>query len=267
MHRMMEAITSKNNQWIKKASQLKSKKYRDKFNMFLLEGMRSVEDACIQEIAGCICLVAESLKEEEKILSLADRGARLKWRFFAVRDDLMRLVVGTEHSQGIILLAEKKESNEENLLKSPLGHYVLLDQIQDPGNMGTIIRTAAAAGVRGLLLTEGCCDIYSEKVVRSSMGSIFRIPIYTNIHIDFLKKFMKERNIPFYAAALQDAIPYRNVSVGEDAVFVFGNEGNGVSSDILALSTKNIYIPMKSSVESLNVSAAAAVILFHYLQD
>lgn len=264
---MMETITSKNNQWIKKASQLKNKKYRDKFNMFLLEGMRSVDDACIQGIAGCTCLVAESLKEKEKILSLVNRSAILEWRFFAVRDDLMHLIVGTEHSQGIILLAEKKVCVAENLLKSFHGHYVLLDQIQDPGNMGTIIRTAAAAGVQGLLLTEGCCDIYSEKVVRSSMGSIFRIPIYTNIHIDFLKKLIEERAIPFYAAALQNATPYREVIIGEDAVFVFGNEGNGISSDILALSMRNIYIPMKSSVESLNVSAAAAIILFHYLQD
>lgn len=264
---MAETITSKNNQWLKKAVQLKSRKYRERFNMFLLEGLRSVEDACVQGITDCTCLVAESLIGEESILSLIEKSTLLRWKVFPVRDDLLRPAVGTEHSQGILLLAAKKKISKEQLFQQPGGHYVLLDQIQDPGNMGTIIRTCAAAGIRGILLTDGCCDIYSEKVVRSSMGSIFRIPVYPDADLDFLKRFQSETHIPFYATSLRNALPYKEISVGSDAVFVFGNEGNGISPDILALSTKNIYIPMKGTVESLNVSAAAAIILFHYLPE
>lgn len=261
----MELITSRNNKWIKFALKLKQKKWRDKENSFLLEGIRIIEDACNQGIKDCVCFLLNNQSNNERILSLVENSRKLNWLFLNIDEPLMNLISGTENGQGIILICHKKQYQKEDLLKPLTGHYVVLDAIQDPGNMGTIIRTSAAAGVKGILLTEGCTDIYSEKVVRSSMGSIFRIPIYQNIDIPFLKELKDKSQLPFLGTSLTDAIPYREIGELKNGVFIFGNEGNGVRTEILEMTDQNLYIPIYQGVESLNVSIAAAVILFHFI--
>ena len=178
----------------------------------------------------------------------------------------MHLLSGTEHGQGILLLCRKQHHDLSELLHPLKGYYVVLDSVQDPGNMGTILRTCAAAGVKGLILTEGCTDIYAEKVVRSSMGSILRLPIYEGASIPFLKEWKQVSGLPFYGTALQNARPYKEIGPVSQAVFFFGNEGNGIREDILSLTDDNLYIPLPGHVESLNVSIAAAVILFHFVE-
>ena len=261
----MEHITSRNNRWIKYAIQLKQKKWRDREGCFLLEGTRIVEDALNQEIKDCICFVEENSLSLKRINELAERGRLIHWFFLQVNHELMNLISGTEHGQGILLICHKKAHKQEELLKPLQGHYVVLDSVQDPGNMGTILRTATAAGVKGILLTEGCTDLYAEKVVRSSMGGILRIPIYEKISLSFLKEMKEKCGIPFLGTALHQAIPYKSVGPVKDGVFIFGNEGNGICKEILSMTDKNLYIPLSEQVESLNVSIAVAVILFHFI--
>ena len=181
----MEHITSKNNRWIRLAIRLKQKKYRDKNKMFLMEGLRNAEDVQNQEISDIVCLVQSGRAENGSVQHIFERGGNLHWLFCEVEEPLMRLISGTENGQGIILLVKQPYVMDyPQLLNGLHGKYVLLDTVQDPGNVGAIIRTAAAAGCSGVLLTKGSADPYSEKVVRSSMGSILRLPIYHDLDIE-----------------------------------------------------------------------------------
>lgn len=260
----MEYITSRNNHLIRIALQLKQKKYRDRYDAFLLEGLRSAEDACSQCIGGCTCFISEEILGNSRLSRIVDAANPLNWQFYSVTPGIMKLISGTEHGQGIMVISHKKKYDRNDLLKPLKGHYVVLDSVQDPGNMGTILRTAAAAGVQAVILTEGCTDVYAEKVVRSSMGSILRIPIYEHVDIEFLKEFKDSCGIPFLGTALHHSISYKEAGAVPDGVFVFGNEGNGIRPEILDMTDKNLYIPLQGNVESLNVSIAAAVILFHF---
>ena len=262
---MIEEITSRNNRWIKCALQLKQRKFRDRYAMFLMEGLRSVEDAVNQKIERCTCFITSAQLENARCRLLLKKTEFLSWQIFAVSDTLMKELAGTEHGQGIILMVSKKQHDLETLLMLKKGFYVLLDSVQDPGNMGTILRTAAAAGADAVLLTKGCTDPFAEKAVRSSMGSILRIPVYENLTIDFIRKIKEKTAIPLYGTALREAIPYKTLSRVPSAIFLFGNEGNGIRQELLELTDENLYIPLAGTVESLNVSVATAVILFHFI--
>ncbi len=261
----MEEITSRNNKWIKCALQLKQKKFRDRYGMFLMEGLRSAEDAIHQDIRDCICLIQKDQLSHERVKAMVEDGKKLHWLFLSPVDSLMKLLSGTEHGQGIILLVKKKTYDKEALLEKKDGFFVVLDAVQDPGNMGTILRTAAAAGVEAILLTKGSTDVYAEKAVRSSMGSILRIPVYENIDVSFLSEWKKKSGLPLYGTALENARPYKEIGTMNKGIFIFGNEGNGISQELLALADQNLYIPLAGTVESLNVSIACGIILFHFM--
>ena len=261
----MEIISSRNNKWIKQALQLKQKKFRDRYGMFLMEGLRSSEDAINQEIRDCVCLIQREQLANERVQQMIEAGEKLHWLFLSPEDGLMELISGTEHGQGIILLVHKKQYKKEDLLMKHDGYYVLLDEVQDPGNMGTILRTSAAAGADGVLLTKGCTDVYAEKAVRSSMGSILRIPVYENIELPFVEAWKEASGLPLYGTALQQARPYKEIGDVPCGIFMFGNEGNGIRQELLSMADQNLYIPLAGTVESLNVSVACAVILFHFI--
>lgn len=261
----MEHITSKNNRWIRLAIRLKQKKYRDQNKMFLMEGFRNAEDVQHQGISDIICLVQAGRAENRLVQRIFERGKNLHWLFYEVEEPLMRLISGTENGQGIILLVKQPYVEHAQLLKRLYGKYVLLDEVQDPGNVGAIIRTAAAAGCNGVLLTKGSVDPYSEKVVRSSMGSILRLSIYRDLDIEFLKEIKFSSKIPFIGTSLSASENYRHAKFVTEGIFIFGNEGNGISREVLDLTDWNVFIPMAGTVESLNVSSTAAIILFYYL--
>lgn len=256
----MEQITSKNNRWVKMARELKSKKFRDREGRFLMEGLRSAEDAASQGIRDVVIFVEEDVLSSGRLDTLLETGKKLHWLFLSVSSRLMDQMAGTEHTQGILLIVNKPDSAEKAI--RPDGWYVLLDHIQDPGNMGTILRTAAAAGVDGVLLTEGCTDPYSEKAVRSSMGSILRIPVFEKITGEDLVS-LKKKGVKLTGTTLHEARPYREFPPEVSGILAFGNEGNGLSQEVLDLCDKSVFIPIYSGVESLNVTAAAAVLLFY----
>lgn len=260
----METITSRTNRWIKLAEQLKTKKYRDRNKMFLMEGLRSVEDALRQKKRDAICFVTDRALAETRMQRVIDESRDLHWLLLRIEEPMMRRLAGTEHNQGILAVLYKEEKKFADVPIPLHGRYVLLDGVQDPGNLGTILRTSAAAGCKGVILMEGCADPYSEKAVRSSMGSVLRIPVYENVQVDTIRAFKETCGIPFVGTALEGADPYKEVGIFSDALFVFGNEGNGITKDILELCDRKIYIPMAGTVESLNVSACAAILLFHY---
>lgn len=262
----METIISPNNQWIKQIVKLRQKKNRDQTGLFVVEGVRSVRDAMLAGIERAVCFICIERLSSSRTHTITAQGESLHWFFLEVDESLYKKVSNTEHGQGIVAILPKPQVDEEALLQGSGGWLVFLDAVQDPGNLGTIIRTAAASGCKGVLLGKGCADPYSEKAARSSVGSILRIPVYQNISSSFLQTLKHERNLSFIGTALAGGKDYKSVSFGTEGLFIFGNEGNGISQDILSLCDQTIYIPLKGGVESLNVSVAASVILFHYLQ-
>lgn len=260
----MEVITSLSNKWIKIVSQLRIKKYRDKNSSFIMEGIRLVEELIKLKKTDVICFVLDKNINKERIENIIKSGEVLNWEILFVNEKVMNKLSGTEHTQGILAIVKKPYFRLNELCGENIGKYVFLDEVQDPGNIGTIIRTAAGAGMDAVILSKGCADPYSEKVIRSSMGSILRIPIITNVSIDELIEWKINKKIYFVGTSLQNAEPYTDVLLKDGCLFMFGNEGNGISKELLDISDKRIFIPLKSNVESLNVSIAAAVILFYY---
>jgi TrmH family RNA methyltransferase len=263
----MEQIESIHNPKIRHIVRLKQKKYRDQYNAFFMEGIRSTEEAVLCGCRSVLCFVTAEAADNQRVQNLMLRSRSLEWRFFVVPEPVMKELGDTEHGQGICAAVPKPSRDIESLRQPLPGQYVVLDRIQDPGNMGTLIRTAAAAGCRGVLAVRGCTDPFGEKAVRSSMGAVLRIPVYENVEESCLEVIRDASGIPFIGTALSGAVSYRKTGPFPHGFFVFGNEGGGISDRILSLCSRRVFIPVAAGVESLNVTAAAAVILFHYAAD
>ncbi len=257
----MEELTSLANRRVKQAMELKQRKYRERYGLFVMEGTRSAEDALALSVADVSLFVTIEAMESPRVSRLAERAEAFGWRVFSVTEPIMRKMSSAVHGQGVLAVLPKPA---RKLFEAPAepGLYVLLDAVQDPGNVGTILRTAAAAGVKAVLLTEGTTDPYAEKAVQSSMGSILRLPVYERVTTEELDAFLLRTKLPLIGTALLGGKPYREVSCGPDAVVAFGNEGAGLSEEILHRCEERLYIPMAGGVESLNVSVAAGIILF-----
>ena len=257
----MEELTSLANRRVKLAMELKQKKYRERYGLFVMEGTRSAEDALALETTGASLFVTAEAMGNPRVAALVMRAENFGWDVFSVTEPMMRKMSSAVHGQGVLAILQKPQ---RKLSDAPAesGLYVLLDAVQDPGNIGTILRTAAAAGVKGVLLMEGTTDPYAEKAVQSSMGSILRLPVYERVTTEELDAFLLRTKCPLIGTALSGGRPYREVSCGPDAVVAFGNEGAGLSEEILRRCKERLYVPMAGSVESLNVSVAAGIILF-----
>ncbi|MBO4375030.1 MAG: RNA methyltransferase [Lachnospiraceae bacterium] len=182
---------------------------------------------------------------------------------YVLNDEAYRKLCDTKHPQGILAVIKKPETGKEAGISfgNDEGTAVVLEGIQDPGNLGTIIRTAEAAGAACVIMDRNTADIYSPKVVRSTMGSIFRVPFfYTDDLKETLTGFQK-RGIKLYAADLSGE-DMRGITLEKKRAFVIGNEGAGLSKEISDLCDRKIRIPMKGKVESLNAAVAAALLMY-----
>jgi TrmH family RNA methyltransferase len=174
----------------------------------------------------------------------------------------------TDQPQGLMVLVEKRRYQFDDVIlnkKNPL--IVVLDGLQDPGNVGTIIRTADAAGCSGVLMTKGCADLFSGKTVRAGMGSIFNLPIIEGLECNQLVSLLSEHHISLMATALTNSEVYFSTDFTKPVAVVFGNEGNGVQKELLQKAKVKLYIPILGKAESLNVAASASVILYEAVRQ
>ena len=180
-------------------------------------------------------------------------------RLVQVPGDVMTSISPMESPQGALFLCRTAETALPERL--PGARYLVLDGVQDPGNVGTIWRTADALGADGLILVNGCADPWNPKTVRATMGACFRLPVYER-NADGLAQWLGEQGIPLYATALrEDTVDLREAELSRCAV-VIGSEGRGVSEGLLSQSAKTLKIPMRARCESLNAAAAATVVLW-----
>lgn len=235
-------ITSINNQTIKELDKLKQKKHRDLEQKFLIEGEHLVEEA---EKSGVL----------EKIILLENSEYPSKLEKIYVSKNVMKKLSSLDTPPNIIGVCKM-------LSKKKLGKKVLLlDDIQDPGNLGTIIRSSVAFNVDSIVMSLNTVDLYNPKVIRSTQGMIFKINIIKDDLGKVIEK-LKSKNIPIYTTNVNGGENIKNINSTDSYGLIMGNEGNGVKDEISTLADRKIYIPMNSKVESLNVSVAASILLY-----
>ena len=263
---MAERIDSPANKKIKQMESLLLRKHRQKQGLFRVEGVRLAEMAAESGWEIVFGLYTQELAGKERgshlLQALRERGP-----LYEISDQLARRVAATDTPQGIFLVMRQPRWQSMELGTTGDALYVVLDGVQDPGNAGTIIRTADAIGADGVSLTKGSVDIYSDKVVRASMGSIFHLPILQDVESATISELAKRRGWQLLATALDEtAQPLFEADFCKPSAIVFGNEGNGVSEGLLAAAQK-VYIPMYGRAESLNVGVSAAVVLYEAVRQ
>lgn len=251
----MKHISSADNKNIKLAVKLGDKKTRDQEELFLVEGKNSAAEVLKRpDLVRCFFIDEELMDQYENLLIEGNA-----WDCYTVDRKIMKRVCRTENPQGIAAIVRKPEWSLAEVVKDK-GLVVLLDQISDPGNMGTIIRTSWAFNVNGILMTRGCADPFSPKVVRSTMGGILNMPLFANISGKQLD-FLKEKQYMFMGADLSGGNSFYEMEFEGPKVIVIGSEAKGISSDIKNRCDYLFKIPINSSADSLNAAVACAIII------
>lgn len=249
-------ITSTSNAQVKRLLQLQKKsKARNEEKVFLVEGLRmfvEVPEKRVQKV-----YISESFynkKKQELDLS--------KFSVEILSDTVFQYVSDTKTPQGILCIVEQKKYDIDEILKIEKPHFIVLDNLQDPGNLGTIVRTAEGAGVNAVFLSKESVDIYNPKTIRSTMGSIYRMPV---IYVEDLLKLLatfKRKGIKSYAAHLDGKNTYDKEDYQSGTAILIGNEGNGLREEVANAADIWVRIPMQGHVESLNAAIAASVLMF-----
>ena len=253
----IDYIQSKDNKTIKHIISLQQRKYRQKFGEYTVEGIRAVTDIGKKDFLRSI-LIRESKRSE--LEPLVEKGFTVS-SVYVVQDPIFDKIEHSVNGQGILGIAKKCVNDLHSLIVED-GLYVALDGVQDPGNLGTIIRTAVAAGAKGIFLLKGTVDPYNEKCVRSTMSALCNITIFEDVTLSEFYDFIKDNTIKTYVTSLENAKPYHTISYSKRTMIILGNEGNGVSREIIEMCDQAITIPMYGDIESLNVSIAAALCMY-----
>lgn len=253
-------IESKDNTTFKNLKKLKEKRYRHKENKYIVEGFRLVEEAFKASLPVYSVIVNSYGKE--KLNLYLDEYINDDVKVYEISDSLFKELSSTENSQGIVAVISM--NNDIKNIESDF--YLLCDKLQDPGNLGTIIRTAHAAGAGAIILTKGTVDIYNDKTLRSTMGSIFYMPIIYDNDLSFTHK-LKDNGFKLIATSLEDSKNFFEEDLTGKIILTVGNEGNGVSEEIFDLADIKVKIPMPGGAESLNVSVASSIILFERVRQ
>lgn len=255
-------VTGLQNPVVKAAAELKQKKYRTQNGLYLAEGLRTAEEAVAYKAVETLFYVAT---DDERTMSLLEDAAAQNIKLVCVSENVMKKIADTETPQGIIAVCKMRQPKLENLLAS--GKMLLvLDRVGDPGNIGTMLRTADAAGIGGLVLLKGCADIYAPKTVRSSMGSLFHIPVLSGVSEQEFVSAAKKAGYDLLVTCLDGADNLYKADLSGRIAFVMGNEAGGVSETLLEKADKRVYIPMAGRAESLNVAMAAGIVMFEALR-
>ncbi len=255
-------LTGLQNPVVKAAAELKQKKYRTQNSLYLAEGLRTAEEAVAYKAVETLFYVAT---DDDRTMRLLEDAAMQNIKLVCVNENVMKKIADTETPQGIIAVCKMRQPKLENLLAS--GKMLLvLDRVGDPGNIGTMLRTADAAGIGGLVLLKGCADIYAPKTVRSSMGSLFHIPVLSGVSEQEFVSAAKKAGYDLLVTCLDGADNLYKADLSGRIAFVMGNEAGGVSETLLEKADKRVYIPMAGRAESLNVAMAAGIVMFEALR-
>lgn len=253
-------ITSASNPRIKSLINLVQKaKARREQDVFITEGVKMFQEAEPNRIKEVY--VSESFYENSyEKGEIKEKLEQCNYEILS--DELFKKVSDTQTPQGVLCVVKQYHYNMEDLFRKDNPLFLILEDIQDPGNLGTMVRTAEGAGVDGIIMTKGTVDIYNPKTIRSTMGSIYRMPfIYTDELLNIMKEF-QQRNVKLYAAHLKGDKFYHQLDFKGGTAFLIGNEGNGLKDETAAAADIYMKIPMEGKVESLNAAVASVILMY-----
>ena len=270
MQKVTELITSRQNPLVSLAAGLAERKVRRREGMFRFDGKKLFREALVAELP----LYAVLLREEnaDEILDFVrDLSLSSSVRAVLLPGALFDRISEEKAPEGVICISKTldkihkivtidKCAPEKDVL--PAGKTLLLESVRDPGNLGTIIRSAKAFGVKNLVLSSDCADLYNPRTIRAAMGTLFTQNVYMTEDLIGVIHALRSRGRVFAAALCEDAVRLGQITFGENDAALVGNEGHGLSDEALAACTDTLYIPMAAGVESLNAGIAASVILW-----
>ncbi|OON95507.1 MAG: hypothetical protein ATN36_08345 [Epulopiscium sp. Nele67-Bin005] len=233
----------------------KKKSTRNEKGLFVVEGLRAVKEVCEDDVRYFIAT---------NNICKADFTTNTQW--IEVSDEVFKTISDTKTPQGILAVVQQKNFTLQNLTQAQNSFYLVLENIQDPGNLGTVIRTAYSFGVDAIFITKGSADIYSPKVVRSTMGALWNTKIISNLEISEIFDWLNQHNISTYATDLTNSNPIYDVDFTEKVALIIGNEANGISQETRDLATFKVKIPMVGG-ESLNASIATGICLYEIMKQ
>ncbi len=259
----MQVISSKDNELVKHIKKLKDKKYRDENNEYIIEGVKLVEEAVkekakIKEIIICEDTTRTYEIPTNVMLEIA------KYECIYVTDKIFNSITQVTNPQGIMAIVEKK--SEEMNIDFSQDIIIVLDDVQDPGNLGTILRTVDSIGLNQIIVSKGTADAFNSKVVRSTMGAIFRIKVIEVENLVETIKQIKKHHFKLLVTSLQTNNSIYDINFNKK-IIVIGNEANGVSEDIQNMADEKAKIPMIGKTESLNASVAAGIVMYEYVRQ
>lgn len=259
----MQRITSKDNELIKHIKKLKDKKYRDLSNEYVIEGVKLISEAIkekakIKQIVICEECSKTEIIEKSLMYDIA------KYECIYVSEKVFKSITEVEKPQGFLAVIEKE--NKEDTIKFNEDIIVALDNIQDPGNLGTILRTVDSIGLTQILVSKGTADAYNPKVVRSTMGAIFRVKVIECEDLSKTLNEIKKHKFEILVTALDTQNSIYDIDY-KKKVIVIGNEANGVSKEIQDIANIKLKIPMLGRTESLNASVATGIVLYEYVRQ
>jgi RNA methyltransferase, TrmH family len=257
-----QKISSLSNTVCKKISSLRQRKYRRETNSFVLEGLHSIQDAVNAGWKPVLFVSAESFHRIPGAESLINQLAGMNTEWFETTDSVMGKLSETETPQGILAVFNQQPLKLHDLLERRPAFILVLDRIQDPGNLGTLIRSAEAAGVEAVLVTHGSTDPYNSKTLRASTGAVLHIPVIELSEDESSCRILKESGILLVGAALENSVPYNRQYYQSPLALIIGNESKGINECILEQADLLVSIPMKGNLQSLNAAIAGSILMF-----
>ena len=253
-------ITSASNAHVKKAVLLqKKRREREQSGLFLAEGIRLFQEIPKEQLEEVF--VSERFLEREDAADVLEGTPQDK--IYTVKDSVFEGMCDTKSPQGILALVRRKERTLEEILSlSENPFFMMAENLQDPGNLGTILRTGEGAGITALILSKGTVDMYSPKVTRSTMGSLFRVPFVYVEDMAAAVLELRSRGISVYAAHLEGSVPYDEPEYQKPSAILIGNEGNGLTEETASVCSRRVRIPMEGKVESLNAAMSAGIFMY-----
>lgn len=270
----MQKISSKDNEFIKSIRKLKDKKYRDLTNSYIIEGIKIIEEAIKEKIIIKQIIICEDCEKTGQI-SKELMYEIAKYECIYVTKNVFDSITGVNNPQGILAIIEKNNKEIENIDYAK-DFIVMLDDIQDPGNLGTIIRTADSANISQILISKDTADVYNLKVVRSTMGAIFRVNIIECNNLKNAIIDLKKNNFKSIVTSLDTNNSIYDIDFKNEKdkgnkqnknILIIGNEANGVRKEILEIADIKVKIPMIGKTESLNASVATGIIIYEYVRQ
>lgn len=265
---MKSMITSRQNPQVQYLKSLHQKKYRDREGKFLIEGWRFVEEA-LNCGAPVEMLVFSSVgRDDDRYRGLMALATDRSIPELLLADNVFEIVVETEHPQGVAAIVGQWEPDLEPALRRNANPLLLVvEGVRDPGNLGTVIRTADAAGVTGVVLLTGTADLFNGKTLRSTMGSLFHLPVKKDVTLPELIALLASHGLPLVAADVAGREPVFAVSMTGPLAIAVGSEATGISAALREAAKELVTIPMPGRAESLNVSVAAGILMFEAVRQ